>query len=282
MLFHTFCHLPGIGHATERKLWEAGVTTWNSWKSPPPVRLPNTIAPEIPSLLDGSLDALENNNPTYFTDHLGSGDHWRLFPHFRKKTAYLDIETTGMAQSSDITTIALYDGQRIRHYVNGINMEDFMEDIQEYLVLVTYNGRSFDIPFLEKFFRIRLDQAQIDLRYVLAKLGFKGGLKGCEKQMGLNRGVLDGFDGSLAVILWREYERYNNQAALETLLAYNIEDTVNLEYLLVEAYNRHVLTTPFAQELMLQIPPQADLPFQPDLDLLDTLRPMFIPGWSDT
>jgi uncharacterized protein len=272
MLLQTFCHLPGIGYVTEKKLWQAGITSWDTWQHPSPVKMPNTITREVPALLESSLDALENENPSYFTDHLRSADHWRLFPHFRSKTAYLDIETTGMAQDADITTIALWDGHTLRHYVNGINIDEFADDIQEYAVLVSYNGRSFDIPYLESFFRIRLEQAQIDLRYVLAKLGFKGGLKGCEKQMGISRGELDGFDGSLAVILWNEYERYNNQKALETLLAYNIEDTVNLEYLLVEAYNRNVLSTPFYEDLVLQQPPLPDIPFKADIDLLDTIR----------
>ena len=30
MLTNTFCHLPGIGFERERKLWSAGITTWNS------------------------------------------------------------------------------------------------------------------------------------------------------------------------------------------------------------------------------------------------------------
>ena len=47
--------------------------------------------------------------------------------------------------------------------------------------------------------------------------------------MGLDRGYLEGVDGYFAVLLWREYELYHDQEALETLLAYNIADTVNLE-----------------------------------------------------
>jgi uncharacterized protein YprB with RNaseH-like and TPR domain len=42
---------------------------------------------------------------------------------------------------------------------------------------------------------------QIDLRYILKSMGFKGGLKGCEKQLGMDRGDLAGVDGLLAVYL---------------------------------------------------------------------------------
>jgi uncharacterized protein YprB with RNaseH-like and TPR domain len=139
-------------------------------------------------------------------------------------------------------------------------------------VLVTYNGRTFDIPFIERFFRIRLRQAQIDLRYVLARLGFKGGLKGCEKKLGIGRGQLDGVDGYFAVLLWYEYEKYGDERALETLLAYNIEDTVNLERLAVEAYNRNLSATPFAEELALALPTPPSLPCNPDPACIERIR----------
>ncbi len=274
MLPHTFCHITGIGYKTEKKLWDAGILRWDDWTAQPPISLPNSSLQEIPGLLENSLEALETRQPAYFTDLLKSSDHWRIFPHFREDTAYIDIETSGMAQDSEITTISLYDGKTIRYYVSGINLNTFLNDIYAYKVLVSYNGRSFDIPFIEKHFNVRLDHAQIDLRYVLARLGFKGGLKGCEKQLGIHRGALDGIDGSFAVTLWHEYEKYNNQKALETLLAYNIEDTVNLERLLVEAYNRNVGTTPFANTLTLSLPQKsAAIPFQPDLELIDRLKP---------
>ena len=110
---------------------------------------------------------------------------WRLFPEFRDSTAYLDIETTGLdRQFNKITTIAIYDGHKIKAYVNGQNLDNFIEDIQQYKVIVTYNGKSFDIPFIETFFNISLNHAQIDLRYVLYSLGFRGGLKGVERQFG--------------------------------------------------------------------------------------------------
>jgi uncharacterized protein YprB with RNaseH-like and TPR domain len=70
----------------------------------------------------------------------------------------LDIETTGLdRQYNSITTIALYDGHEIKTYVHGQNLDDFIEDIQQYKVIVSYNGKSFDIPFIENFFKIRLN-----------------------------------------------------------------------------------------------------------------------------
>lgn len=272
MLHHTFCHIHGIGTKTERRLWEAGILNWGDWPDHPGISIPKRSRMEIPDIFETSLDALDKSDPNFFCDRLTNGDHWRIFPHFRSSTAYIDIETTGLGENSEITTIALYDGNKVFYYVNGKNLEDFIEDINRYTVLVSYNGKGFDVPFLERFFKIKLDQAHIDLRFVLARLGFKGGLKGCEKQLGINRGALDGVDGYFAVLLWNRYEQYNDERALETLLAYNIEDTVNLERLLVEAYNRNLGKTPFYNQLSLPCPSEPVLPFIPDPACIERIK----------
>ena len=270
MLTATFCHIPGVGYATERKLWEQGITSWQRLLQYPDI-IARVSRHEVSRLLHLSVQALDFD-PLFFSRLLKSADSWRLFPHFRASSAYLDIETTGLGDDAEITTIALYDGDTVATYVNGRNLDDFVSDILQFKVIITYNGITFDIPFIERFFRIKLDQACIDLRYVLARLGCRGGLKGCEKQMGINRGTLDGVDGSFAVLLWREYERYNNQAALETLLAYNVEDTVNLERLMVEAYNRNISATPFRDEFLLPYPDPPQLLFQPDQEIVTAIK----------
>ncbi len=271
MLQHTFCHIPGIGINTEKKLWKAGISRWKHWGNPSRVRLSAATKFDATRVLESSLVALEND-PTFFTEKLSSTESWRIFPHYRNRIAYLDIETTGLDDFAEITTIALYDGKEIYTYINGRNLDDFAQDIQKYQVLVSYNGKSFDIPFIERYFHLQLNQAQIDLRYVLARLGFKGGLKGCEKQFGLSRGNLDGVDGYFAVLLWHQYVKENDEGALETLLAYNIEDTVNLERLAIEAYNRNVLTTPFADQLVLPFPTPPPNPFIANYDCIERIK----------
>ena len=273
MLTHSFIHLPGIGQKTEQNLWKAGIQQWSQWPEKPQVKLPNSSLPDLATLVQTSIEELKNG-PKFFSSRLPGNEQWRLFSHFRDRTAYLDIESTGLGQDAEITTIALYDGRQVHCYINGRNLNDFEHDIWKYDVLVTYNGKGFDIPMLERWFRIRLTQSHIDLRYILAKLGFKGGLKGCEKQLGINRGTLDGVDGYFAVLLWWDYINNNNEKALETLLAYNIEDTVNLERLLVEAYNRNVLCTPFGEELIVQSPDMPCIPYQPDLNTVKRLKKM--------
>lgn len=271
MLQRTFCHISGIGPTTEHKLWMAGITDWGKVTIPPPIRLSGAILAAIPNALEQSLAALAAHDARYFAEQLASKERWRLFSHFREQTAYVDIETTGLSDDAEITTIALYDGKNIYHYINGHNLDDFVRDIGMYKVIITYSGTSFDLPVIERTFNIKLPHAHIDLRYVLAGLGYKGGLKSCEKQLGIGRGDLDGIDGSFAVILWRAYKRNNDQAALETLIAYNIEDTVNLERLMVEAHNQKVAKTPFGDQLTLPTPRVPQLPFQPNVDCIRRL-----------
>jgi hypothetical protein len=242
MLRRTFCHLPRVGLRTESRLWDAGVTSWDQLSGDAP---PGYARAQIERLRQGvatSEQRIAAGDASAFTQALPSNQQWRLFSTFRDEAAYLDIETTGLGAPGDkITTIALYDGQKVRHFVHGRNLDEFPDVIRRYGMLVTYNGKCFDVPFIERYFRIRLEQAHLDLRYILRQLGFGGGLKGCERALGV-----DGLDGFHAVILWREWERHRRSESLETLLAYNVEDTINLEALMVLAFNRLVRQTPFA------------------------------------
>jgi hypothetical protein len=117
-----------------------------------------------------------------------------------------------------------------------------------------------------------LNHAQIDLRYILYSLGFKGGLKGCERPLDMDRGDLKDIDGFFAVLLWDEYQRTGDRKALETLLAYNIQDTINLEALMVLAYNMKLKHTPFYENLLTADSPAPVNPFRVDLGTVDRIK----------
>jgi len=226
----------------------------------------------IISYLEESKQNLKFNNPNYFSDLLPANQHWRFFPEFRDSTVYLDIETTGLESWGNIiTTIALYDNDSITYYINGQNLDDFPDDIRKYKIIVTYNGKTFDVPFIERFFGIKLNHAHIDLRYILGSLGYRGGLKSCEIQLGIDRGDLKDIDGSFAVLLWHDYKRNGNQKALETLLAYNIQDVLTLENLMVIAYNMKIKDTPFYRN-QLPAPVLPEIPFEVDMDTVDRIK----------
>ncbi len=272
MLTNTFCHVPGIGSREEQKLWSSGVHSWEMVGRVAAKMLTRIKASALAKAIEESFHRLEANDPNYFSNLLSSSQHWRLFPDFRHRLAFLDIETTGLAYQDEITTIAIYDGRAIRHYVNGVNLEEFKRDIMDYSLIVTYNGKCFDAPFIEKFFRIRLDHAHIDLRYILKDLGYTGGLKACERRLGIDRSELADVDGYFAVLLWQDYKKNKNAKSLETLLAYNIEDVLNLETLLVKAYNMNVKETPFSQSRRLELPRRIAPPFEADRETIQRIR----------
>ncbi len=272
MLENTFCHMPGIGPKTERRLWSAGILSWANACARAGEVLPAQRAGAVARLAEESIERLAAEDARYFHDRLPPSEEWRLFPQFRHSVAYLDIETTGLGPPRDyITTIALYDGASVRYYVQGDNLADFAHDVGAYRLLVSYNGKGFDVPFIRSSLGIPMEQAQIDLRYVLHSLGYGGGLKGCERRLGLQRGELEGIDGYFAVLLWQDYVENRNDGALETLLAYNIQDTVNLETLMVQAYNMKVKGTAFAGQA-LPLPEPPSVPFRADMRTVSRIR----------
>lgn len=272
MLSHTFCHIPRVSPKVEQRLWAEGLHTWEEVQSASSLPVTRVSLETVQRHVEDSVLHLQKENPRYFSDRLPSNLHWRLFPEFRRSIAYLDIETTGLSGAFDrITTIALYDGVTIRHYIQGQNLGEFKRDIAQYKLLVTYNGKCFDVPFLRQSLGVPLEQAHIDLRYVLFRLGFRGGLKGCEKQMGIDRHELDGVDGFMAVCLWSEYKNRQNARALDTLLAYNIADVLNLETLLVMAYNLMIKETPFEKARWLPMPKPPANPFNADAETIRRL-----------
>lgn len=273
MLKNTFVHVPGIGIKSEQKIWSSGVQSWDDLDKGDLYFAVRIRKEHLKRSIEESNEHLSNLNPEFFGNRLPSNHHWRMFPEFKKFIAYLDIETTGLDHwGNQITTIAVYDGTSIFTYVQGQNLQDFKDEIQKYKVLVTYNGKCFDVPFIESSLGIKMNQVQIDLRYLLKSLGYTGGLKGCEKKAGIDRGELDGVDGYFAVLLWDEFQRTKNHKALETLLAYNIQDVVNLETLMVLAYNLKLKGTPFIESHLLELPLPPQFPFQSDLETIERIK----------
>ena len=241
MIERSFIHLPGVGYGTERKLWRCGLQTWQDLlgSSGPPAGVSSHRWEALHAELQASVSALRDLDHAYFGSRMPTREHWRALRRFQSRTAYVDIETTGMGAWADITVVGLYDGLRVRTYVHGENLDDLEEDLGRYGLLVTFNGASFDLPYLRcRFRRVCWDHLHVDLRHVLRRLGYKGGLKAIEGQCGLQRSPdiahLDGFD---AVRLWQEYRR-GSEEALELLVRYNSADITNLEVLAETAYAR--------------------------------------------
>ena len=237
MLKRTFVHLPGVGLKTEARMWRRGLATWEDFLHAGQV---DGLGPArlawFKALLQKSLRHLDR--PDYFAACLPASEHWRLFRHFRPKTAYLDIETSGACwPEMTVTVVGLYDGRTMRQFVLGDNLREFPEVLADLEVLVTFNGSQFDLPVLKACFPdLQLPPVHLDLRFILARLGFKGGLKKIEPRFGIIRAPeVAGMNGYDAVLLWERFQR-GDLTARELLLQYNREDVLNLEILMTRAF----------------------------------------------
>jgi uncharacterized protein len=244
MLKRTFIHAPSVGSRTERWLWESGINDWEAFSGR--LEIPGigpTVRARIEAALARGSRALEVHDAAHFQATLPSREAWRIYGEFRGSTRYLDIETAGLSWHDDrITVIGVSDGINSKAYVAGRDLDRFEEALRGAAVLVTFNGKSFDVPFIRRQFpSARLPRAHIDLRHVFRALGLRGGLKKIEREIGVDRGDLSGVDGAYAVALWQRHERGDSRA-LAALVRYNLEDVVNLRYLMEWAYNRSMET----------------------------------------
>jgi hypothetical protein len=237
MLKNTFIHLPGVGPRREAHFWRQGVGTWDDFLA----------AQGLPGLSRDRFTGLQQHlresvahaaDPAYFARRLPPQEHWRLFRACRPRVGYLDIETTGTFWPGLlVTVVGLYDGTGLRQFVLGYNLQEFPRVLKNFDLLVTFNGAQFDLPVLRAYFRhLSLPPLHVDLRFLLARLGYQGGLKKIEPRFGIQRPEeVDGLDGYMAVILWHRYQR-GDRTSLDLLLKYNREDVINLEVLMQRAF----------------------------------------------
>jgi len=234
MLASTFVLLKGVGEHTERRLWASGVLDWETFlASPAPLGIGKGRKQLYDQAIASALQHLSQRNARFFARCLKPRDHWRLFDVFKARAVYLDIETTGAPSSfGDVTVVGLYAGGRMTSLVRGesLTARRLQEELAPYDLIVTFNGRTFDLPYLRaKFPGLALDQPHFDLCLAARRLGLDGGLKRLETQLGIARSSdIQNLDGWEAVRLWRRWQRGQTDA-LDLLLRYNEADVRNLE-----------------------------------------------------
>ncbi len=233
---NSFIPVHGIGEVTERKLWQAGITTWREFDGSVvgPAR-----ADRIRSFIDQAQHHLDQALPGYFADSVPTGSQWRLFENFRHQTCYLDIETTGLSPYRDRTTVvSLHQNDDTTTLVRGrtLSARRLQKELADASLLVSFNGKQFDLPFLAREFDLDISIPHVDLRYAARRVGLTGGLSEIERSLNIQRSHPE-VGGEEAVRLWHEYQA-GNPAALDTLVEYNRADTRNLAPIMDEVTGR--------------------------------------------
>jgi uncharacterized protein YprB with RNaseH-like and TPR domain len=247
MLTRTFLHLAGIGLKRERAYWHDGIICWQDLLNDRDL-FNHGPSPVLEQQLALSQRKLADGDARWFEDRLGSDSAWRLTPDFDDgRIAYLDIETDGspgttLTDGDDgpggTTVCAVWDGREARVFLRNRDLNELPAYLAKYRVLCTFNGKLFDLPYLESRFGNNFFQgAHLDLRPITRAVGLTGGLKKIEEKVGITRpAAIRRYTGYDAVKLWSAY-RQGRAEALEPLARYNLADAVNLQSLLRISYN---------------------------------------------
>ena len=219
--------LPRVGHRTEGRIWSQGLNSWDDFLGVVKVKGLSAVRKDnCDRWLQEAKGKLRVGDSSFFAR---MPDQWRLYNEFKDEAVFLDIETNGYY--SGITVIGLSDGFDTKTFVRGFNLERalIIKELSRYKLIITFNGASFDLPVINRYFDFSPRVPHIDLRFVCQKLGFTGGLKAIEKQFSIKRRPeVNGLSGEDAVYLWEMWKSTGDKDYLDRLVWYNEEDILNL------------------------------------------------------
>lgn len=251
MITSAWMHMKGLGPVRIEMLKQMGILTWQDVLDRPS-KLPESLRFDLITECHRCLEALQQNDIRFFASRFDPGDRFRLLHQFGHAASYFDIETTGLEYDDSITVITCWHNRKVHAFVEGENLDDFLDLLDEVELLVSFNGSTFDVPrILDTFHIPELPCAHVDLRWSCHHRGLKGGLKQITSSLGLTRPAdLQNADGQLAVDLWQLWMNHGDEDAKQSLIRYCASDVLLLE--------------PLAQHL-------ADLPMSKVEDLCEHL-----------
>ena len=234
MIQNSFIFLDKINKKAEENLFKQGINTWTDFLNAKKIK---GISKARKIFYDRKIlearKALYNFDSFYFTDKLPHSEAYLLYPFFKDQTVFLDIETSGVRKHDDITMIGLFDGINTKIMIRGINLDiNFLKkELKNYKLIVTFNGSSFDLPFLKKRYPDLIPNIpHVDLKTVCQRSDLKGGLKQIEKKFNIKRNkIIEEMYNGDPFTLWRMYRATGDDYYLNLLVEYNEEDVINLK-----------------------------------------------------
>lgn len=248
MIRNSFLFLPKIKFKKEQKIWNQGIKDWEDFLANNVRGISARAKHYYNRQILLAKRALYNGDSNYFIDKLPATQTWRLYDFFRDEAVFLDIEASGSRNNSFLTVIGLFDGYDTKIMVNSynLNIAALKQEFKKFKLLITYNGSSFDIPFLNKKYPGLLPRIpHFDLRHACNNIGLNGGLKEIELKLGIKRRnkIIEKFYGGDPLKLWRMFKATGDKYYLELLVKYNEEDVINLKHIAnhvaAELTNKH-------------------------------------------
>lgn len=221
----SLCQIAGISPELECKLRRGGVTSATLLDLrcdeifPPSrtVRIRTSIERNRKFMNLGLTDAIVNAFPC--------GHRVRVLSDRFERACFLDIETD---EQMRITCISTQMDSQAATFLRGRNLDEFLDVWQQAELVVSFNGKRFDVPIIRRTFGLSRIPAQIDLMDEARHYGLTGGLKQIEKMIGFVRKGSGGMNGTDAIELWHRFQTLNDEGALELLKCYNREDVESL------------------------------------------------------
>jgi|TARA_Y100000310_G_scaffold345855_1_gene471512 hypothetical protein len=235
VITNSFIFLERVGDKIEKNIWKNGVYNWDHFLNRNYIKgLSRYRKLYYNRKILSARKALYKFDSNYFQKVLPQSEMWRLYDFFREDAVFLDIETTGLSRNyHDITVFGLYDGINTKIMIKNINLDYnvLKKELQKYKLIVTFNGASFDLPFIEKRYPGVIPKIpNFDVRCIANKLGLNGGLKNIEKKLNIARkDIIGEFDGGDALTLWKMYKATGDDYYLNLLVEYNEFDIINLK-----------------------------------------------------
>ncbi len=181
---------------------------------------------------------------------MGAGDE-DILPFFcADDIVFLDIETTGLWFTQPLFLVGLlyYDGGKLRsRQLLARNLKEekpllagLIEDLKRFSLIVTYNGRSFDIPYIENrtvahrlFYRTHHEQVDL-LKH--ARRHFRGVFPDCRlvtlEEHLLHKKREDDVPGSMIPTVYHRFVRTGDGRLIRGIMDHNREDLLAMESLL--------------------------------------------------
>lgn len=227
--------LQGIGPVTEREMREQGIDNINQLSGE--VRWQYEVEIVSECILKGKIKELRRR---------GACDY-ELLSFFKKDDlVFLDIESTGLWANQPLFLVGILykDGGKLKlqqYLARNLQEEkpllaDLYKKLRNFKVMVTYNGKKFDAPYIEgrwvehRFF-YRLKHYQIDLLYH-ARRHFKGKFPNCRlitlEEYLLNFKREGDIPGYLIPQTYYKFVKSGDPALIKDIIRHNALDLVSL------------------------------------------------------